>query len=126
MVETEQFNNIYEETKYRAERYVSEICREEGIRINIYRPSIVYGHSRNGKSIRFNALYYPVKTLLFLREIYERDIQERGGKQADKMGVRAGDGTSMYLPIRVEKKEGGGINLIPCLLYTSPSPRDRS
>lgn len=113
LVETEQFTNIYEETKYRAERYVSKICWEEGIRLNIYRPSIVYGHSRNGKSIRFNALYYPVKTLLFLREVYERDIKERGGKQADKMGIRAGNGNSMYLPIRVEKEERGGINLIP-------------
>lgn len=113
LVKTKQFTNIYEETKYRAERYVSKICRKEGIRLNIYRPSIVYGHSRNGKSIRFNALYYPMKMLLFLREIYERDIKERGGKQADKMGIRVGNGNSMYLPIRVEKKESGGINLIP-------------
>jgi nucleoside-diphosphate-sugar epimerase len=107
------FTNIYEETKYRAERMASERCRGKGIRLSVYRPSVVYGNSKTGRSTKFSAVYYPVKTVLFLKNLYETDIRERGGDMAREMGVRfTGDG-SLYLPIRVEVANGGGVNLIP-------------
>jgi len=48
----------------------------------------VYGDSRNGRTTRFDAVYYPVKTILFLRDLYEKDISERGGRKARETGVR--------------------------------------
>jgi nucleoside-diphosphate-sugar epimerase len=118
LVETERFNNVYEETKYRAELRVSQVCGKEGIRVNIYRPSIVYGNSKTGRSLTFNALYYPIKVLLFLKDLYERDIREDGGKKADKMGIRVGNDGSLYLPIRIEENKEGRIDLIPVDYFT--------
>jgi thioester reductase-like protein len=82
LVENKAFTNVYEETKCRAEWMASERCGSEGIRLSIYRPSIVYGDSKTGRSTRFNAVYHPVKTLLYLKNLYEADIRERGGKGA--------------------------------------------
>jgi nucleoside-diphosphate-sugar epimerase len=107
------FTNIYEETKCRAEWLAAESCREAGIRLSIYRPSIVYGHSETGRSLIFNALYYPVRTAVFLRNLFEADIRERGGRRAVEMGVCLdGDGW-MFMPIRMAAGEGGGISLVP-------------
>ncbi|HET6461615.1 MAG TPA: SDR family oxidoreductase [Syntrophales bacterium] len=113
LVENDAFTNVYEETKCRAERIVSEQCEREGIGFSVYRPSIVYGNSRTGRSTRFSAVYYPIRTILFLRDLYDADIRERGGSKAREMDVMlSGDG-SLHLPIRVEVSENGGVNLIP-------------
>ena len=90
-----------------------EMCRTEGLRLTIYRPSIVYGHSRTGRSLIFNALYYPVRMALFLRNLYENDILERGGKKAETVGVQIETDGSIRLPLRIEVHKEGGINLIP-------------
>jgi nucleoside-diphosphate-sugar epimerase len=113
LVENDEFTNVYEETKCRAERIVSEQCEREGIGLSVYRPSIVYGNSRTGRSTKFNAVYYPIRTILFLRDLYDADLRERDGSNAREMDVRlSGDG-SLHLPIRVEVSENGGVNLIP-------------
>jgi thioester reductase-like protein len=78
LVEAEQFNNVYEEPKHQAEMRVSRLCEKEGIRVNIYRPSIVYGSSKTGRSLKFNGLYYLIKALLFLKDVYEKDIRKNG------------------------------------------------
>jgi nucleoside-diphosphate-sugar epimerase len=107
------FTNIYEETKCRAEWLATQACREAGIQLSIYRPSIVYGDSKTGRSLIFNALYYPVRTAVFLRRLFEADIRERGGRRALEMGVHLdGDGW-MFMPIRMAVGEGGGISLVP-------------
>jgi nucleoside-diphosphate-sugar epimerase len=107
------FTNAYEETKCRAEQIAHDLCREAGIRLSIYRPSIVYGDSRTGRSLLFNALYYPVRTVLFLRDVFLADIQERGGRRAAAMGVRLEDDGWIYLPLRMEIANGGGLDLVP-------------
>jgi nucleoside-diphosphate-sugar epimerase len=107
------FTNVYEETKCRAERLARERCVAAGIPLSVYRPSIVYGHSRSGRSLLFNALYYPVRTALFLRNLCETDIRERGGRRAAELGVYLdGDGWTV-MPIRIEVEEGSGVNLVP-------------
>jgi len=113
LVATDQFTNGYEETKYRGERMVADLCAQEGIRLNIYRPSIVYGNSKDGRSLSFRALYYPVRTVLFFKNLYETDIKENGGKRAKEMGVGLEGNGFFHLPIRLEGKTDGGINLIP-------------
>ncbi len=118
LVENKEFTNYYEETKCRAEWMVSERCGQEGIRLSIYRPSIVYGNSETGRSIKFNAVYYPIKMLLFLKNLYEADIREQGGRRAGEMGVKLTDEGGLYLPIRVPVAENGGLNLIPVNYFT--------
>ena len=107
------FFNVYEETKCLGEKTAWVRCRDAGIRLSIYRPSIVYGDSRTGKSLIFNALYYPVKAALFLKSIFERDIKERDGKRAAAMDVRLEEEGFIHLPIRMEVRNGGGLNLVP-------------
>ena len=112
-VETSDFTNVYEETKYHGERMISQVCYDQGIRLNIYRPSIVYGDSKTGRTLLFNALYYPIRTILFFRNLYENDIKEKGGKKAKEMGVKMDGSGVVNLPISIEAEEEGGINLIP-------------
>jgi nucleoside-diphosphate-sugar epimerase len=112
-VESGDFTNVYEETKARGEILARDVCRREGIRLNIYRPSIVYGDSRTGRTLRFNALYYPVRAAVFLRDIYLADIRERGGKKASELGIRMSENGHLFMPIRIEVGREGGINLVP-------------
>ena len=110
---TSDFNNPYEETKHFGEKYVLEKMSELGVHLNIYRPSIVYGNSETGRSTIFNAVYYPVRMALFLKETYINDIRDKGGIKAAQMGVREDVDGVVQLPIRIETEEGGEINLIP-------------
>jgi len=112
-VESGAFTNVYEETKARGEILARDFCRREGIRLNVYRPSIVYGDSRTGRTLRFNAVYFPVKAALLLRDIYETDIRKHKGTKAAEMGVRIEADGTMFLPMRIEVGPRGGLNLIP-------------
>jgi nucleoside-diphosphate-sugar epimerase len=107
------FHNVYEETKARGERMAWDLCRRAGIRLSIYRPSIVYGDSKTGRSLRFNAVYYPVRVAILLRTLYEADIRDRAGKKAELLGIRLEDDGCLFLPMRVEVSDGAGINLTP-------------
>ena len=117
--EAREFWNAYEETKCRGERMVAEVCKTSGLRLGIYRPSIVYGDSRTGRSRLFNAVYFPVRTALMVKDIYEKDIRERGGRKAGEMGVRIEPDGSMHLPLRIETAASGGLNLIPVDFFTA-------
>lgn len=112
-VEKGPFTNVYEETKARGEIMAREVCRREGIRLNVYRPTIVYGDSRTGRTLRFNALYFPVKATVYLRDIYLADIRERRGRKASELGIRLAEDGTLTMPIRIEVAPGGGINLVP-------------
>jgi nucleoside-diphosphate-sugar epimerase len=112
-VEAGPFTNVYEETKARGEVLARDICRREGIRLSVYRPSIVYGDSRTGRTLRFNALYFPVKAAVLLRDIYLADIRERGGAKAAAIGVRVETDGSVHMPIRIAVDPRGGLDLVP-------------
>lgn len=107
------FTNVYEETKHRAEALAGQACGREGIRLNIYRPSIVYGDSRNGRTFRFNAVYYPLRAVHLFKETFEKDIRQNGGQRARALGVSIDPGGVLHLPIRLEASKSGGVNLIP-------------
>ena len=112
-VEQGPFTNVYEETKARGEIMARDVCRAEGIRLNVYRPTIVYGDSRTGRTLRFNALYFPVKAAVFLRDIYLADIRQGEGRRAAELGIRMAEGGALVMPIRIDAGRGGGINLVP-------------
>jgi nucleoside-diphosphate-sugar epimerase len=112
-VPQKQFYNVYEESKHMAEGHVLETCGREGIRVNIYRPSIVYGDSRTGKSLSFKAFYVPFRAGHYLKELFERDIEKNKGLKAEKMGVRKTEDGKIYMPIRIGKIDGSSFNLVP-------------
>ena len=114
-----EFNNAYEESKWRAELMARDRCREEGIRLNIFRPSIVCGDSRTGRSLIFNAVYHPVRAAAFLRDLYLKDIREKGGIRARTAGVRLSLDGSIHLPLRIEVEAGTGVDIVPVDHFTS-------
>jgi len=119
LVAPREFWNAYEETKCRGEHAAASACGEAGLGLTVYRPSIVYGDSRTGRSRLFNAVYFPVRTALFTKDLYEKDIRERGGKKAAEMGVRLEPGGSIHLPLRIEVAGRGGLDLIPVDYFTA-------
>ncbi|MFO7948770.1 MAG: SDR family oxidoreductase [Candidatus Fermentibacteraceae bacterium] len=106
-----EFNNQYERSKHLAERRITELCRETSTRLMILRPSVVYGDSGTGASLSFNALYYAVRTLLFIRDTMLRDIRERGGDRARRLGVSAEADGRTRMPVSLPG--GGELNVIP-------------
>ncbi len=112
------FNNVYEESKALAEKAVSGKCRENGIPCTIIRPAIVYGDARTGRSLKFNALYHPVRSLWQLRDIYVADIGKNNGKKAAEWGIRMHADGRLHLPIRIFIANKGKINLIPVNYFT--------
>ncbi|HPF33022.1 MAG TPA: SDR family oxidoreductase [Candidatus Sabulitectum sp.] len=104
------FNNPYEESKNLAEKLAADICEARGTELVILRPSITCGHSVTGRSLRFNALYYPVRTFMLLRDSMRRDILEKGGGRAEAMGVSIDPSGGVNLPVNLPG--GGSLNLI--------------
>jgi nucleoside-diphosphate-sugar epimerase len=117
-VSPRRFHNVYEESKALAENVVRERCREARIPYTIIRPSIVYGDARTGKSLRFNALYHPVRSLLQLRDIYLDDIRKNNGKKSIECGIRLNEEGVLRLPVRIFIPNEGKINLIPVNYFT--------
>ena len=107
------FTNVYEESKAQAEGIVTRFCSDKNLALSILRPSIVYGHSKTGKALKFNALYYPVKSLLYIRDIYTKDIVDHGGERSRQWGVSLGDDGILSLPLAIYLANIGSVNLIP-------------
>ncbi|MFO7729526.1 MAG: SDR family oxidoreductase [Spirochaetia bacterium] len=105
------FHNPYERSKNEAEKLITELCREKGADLIIFRPSITYGDADTGESLRFNALYFPVRTLLFFRDSLKKDILEKSGTRAAGLGVSIKKNGSMHLPLTFPGS--GRLNLVP-------------
>jgi thioester reductase-like protein len=58
------FNNVYEESKWAAEKAVRALAAEQRIPFRIFRPSIVIGHSRTFRISARTGFYKVVETLL--------------------------------------------------------------
>ena len=117
-VNSAHFTNVYEESKALAENIVSQKCREGEIPFTIIRPSIVYGNSISGRSLKFNALYYPVRFLQYIKEIYLKDIENNSGIKSTKNGIYINDKGMLHIPIRIFIPNEGKINLIPVDYFT--------
>ncbi len=105
------FHNPYEQSKNEAEKLITDLCRENRTNLTIFRPSITYGDAATGKSLRFNALYFPVRTMLFIRDSLKKDILERSGKRAADLGASINENGSMHLPLTFPGN--GQLNLVP-------------
>jgi nucleoside-diphosphate-sugar epimerase len=111
--EATAFVNVYEESKARAENIIAQYCKNNSMPLTIIRPSIVYGDSLTGRSLKFNALYFPVKSVQYIRDIYLHDIKNNGGKKSQKSGIFIDSAGYLHLPLRVYLPQKGSINLIP-------------
>ncbi|MDZ7759112.1 MAG: SDR family oxidoreductase [Desulfovermiculus sp.] len=107
------FHNVYEESKWRAEHMAAEHCARMGISLYVHRPSIVYGDSRSGRTLAFNALYYPIRTMHYFQKVYTRDILDNNGHKARAIDIRLYPDGSLHLPVRIRGLKYGGVNLIP-------------
>jgi nucleoside-diphosphate-sugar epimerase len=111
--EASVFVNVYEESKARAEKIIAAHCAENSIPLTINRPSVVYGDSRTGRSLKFSALYFPIKSLQHIKEIYLNDIRLHEGKRSREGGIALDSQGRLNLPLRMVLPRKGSINLIP-------------
>ncbi len=88
----EDCRNSYERSKIRAERFVLRECRAASVSFVIYRPSILVGSSRTGRSAKYRNFY------VFLRALDE--IRKRAGGRRRE-------------PIRLALARQDTLNLIP-------------
>ena len=107
------FHNVYEETKFRAEWLAARRCAENAIKLYVHRPSIVYGDAETGRTLAFNGLYYPVRTVHYFQKLYTRDILENEGKKARDMGIHLNRDGTLHMPLRIVTQDDSGINLVP-------------
>lgn len=107
------FTNVYEESKATAEKIISIFCDKNDIPLSIIRPSIVYGDSQTGRSLKFNALYFPVRSAQSIRDIYLNDIMNNGGLKAAKNGIFIDKEGYLFLPLKIYLPYEGDINIIP-------------
>ena len=112
-VASDRFVNVYEETKARAEKTVAALCDRHFLPYSIIRPAIVYGDSHTGRANCFNALYSPVRSLDYIRNIYLQDIHEQGGRKSAEHGIYQNDSGILHLPLKIAVAHVGTINLIP-------------
>lgn len=110
---TTDFINVYEESKSGAEKIIDIFCRKNSIPLTLIRPSIVYGDSRTGRSLKFNALYFPVQSVKYISEIYLNDIKNNEGKKSKEFGIFIDKEGYLFLPLRIYLPEEGALNLIP-------------
>ena len=107
------FLNVYEETKAMAENIIAGFCKKNSMHFTIIRPSIVYGDSTSGRSLRFNALYFPLQSIKYIRDIYLNDIKNNNGKKSDKYEIFIDGKGYLFLPLRIYLPKEGALNLIP-------------
>jgi len=117
------FTNVYEESKARAEKTIHAYCDKFSIPLTLIRPTIVYGDSRTGRSLKFNALYYPIRSVLNIRDIYLNDILNHGGKRSHHHGIHLDMDGNLILPLRIYLPKAGGLNLIPVDYFVQVTQR---
>jgi nucleoside-diphosphate-sugar epimerase len=110
---SKSFTNVYEESKASAENIIARFCENNFIRLSIIRPSIVYGDSQNGRSLKFNALYFPIRSAQSIRDIYLNDLINNGGKKAEKHGIYIDKDGYLFLPLKIHLPSEGDLNIIP-------------
>jgi nucleoside-diphosphate-sugar epimerase/predicted lipid carrier protein YhbT len=66
------WRNVYEKTKFIAEREVHYFCREKGLRYCVFRPAVLIGDAVNGRTIQYNNIYH------FIKIAYALSLRRKG------------------------------------------------
>lgn len=122
-VTNSHFTNVYEESKAKAENMILSTCEDTGVPLAILRPSIVCGHSKTGAALKFNALYYVVKSLLLIRDIFRKDIKEQGGERSKTWGFSLDNHGVLNMPLDICLPNRGFVNLMPVDYFVEASLR---
>jgi len=109
--EAQSFNNTYEESKFKAEKLVRSYKEQYNITATIYRPAIIIGNSRTGKTSSFWGFYSLVKSMYLLLKIFKEDLK-RNGERSKLAGV-CYKGNLVYIPLRVQGIANKTLNLLP-------------
>jgi nucleoside-diphosphate-sugar epimerase len=107
------FQNVYEESKALAEKIISSYCIKHSIPYTIIRPSVVYGDSHTGRSLKFNALYFPIQSARYLQDIYLNDILNGDGKKSKELGIHIDEEGNLFMPLKICLPQRGSLNIIP-------------
>lgn len=107
----QSFRNPYEASKLNAEVYLNRMRGETDMRIHIYRPSIVVGHSNALNCSYGGTVYAYLKALIFLKALTERDDRKYQSFQKE-YGVRKEEKNIWNIPIRIEGAAGARVNLV--------------
>lgn len=105
------FHNLYEDTKFLAEKKIHEYSIKHGLTFTIYRPSIIIGNSKTGYTKNFDNIYFYAKTLSFLKRRLEFNVHE------NKLDLNGLNETKIekptLIPLRIPAKSDATINLVP-------------
>ncbi len=94
----QKFNNEYEESKFMAETILNRYRKDSDVKITIYRPSIIVGHSCTGKTTLFNGMYLFLRLLYLLKKRYQTGSS--AGKTVIPLRVVGGPQTTKnFVPI---------------------------
>lgn len=107
----QKFNNSYEESKFKAEQLINEYRKEFDIKTTIYRPSIIVGDSKTGKTTNFSGFYSVIKAIYLLIDIFKEDLK-RAGKRSSEAGVYY-EGNVLNIPLRIPANAGKTLNIVP-------------
>jgi len=105
------FNNPYEEAKFEAEKIISEYKEKYRIKTNIYRPSIIVGDTKAGRTQNLFGYYTVVRAMHVLREKVIKHLS-KNDPRLKPLGVRLDKG-KLHLPIRVAWLKERPLNLVP-------------
>jgi nucleoside-diphosphate-sugar epimerase len=109
------FCNSYEASKLEAEKMVLDFGRRHDVRAYVHRPSIIVGDSVRGRTLIFNAMYYPVRFSRYILDLLRMDIDQNDGQLAAEMGVHLHEDGTLEVPVRLDTGPPGGgvLNLVP-------------
>jgi thioester reductase-like protein len=92
------FKNAYEESKCQAELLIAEEQKKGTIIASVYRPSIVVGDSKSGRTTHFHGVY------AFIRALWSA---------LERLRRRTPDSGFVNLPLRVPGAETQTLNFVP-------------
>lgn len=101
------FKNAYEQSKLEAEHLVHRYPGPW----SIYRPSIIVGDSRSGRTPTFTGFYRLASSFHTLRQRVERRV--RAAPAADDSGIRRDAEERLHLPVVLPCGSRSTVNLVP-------------
>lgn len=105
------FRNPYERTKYDAEQEVRKKAEQYGLQTTIYRPSVIVGDSKSGKTLSFTGIYNIAKIFLLIKRILKRKIKLEA-ENLKKAGIYF-ENEHYYFPLKFPYLKGSTINIVP-------------
>jgi len=104
------FRNPYERTKYDAERVVRRKSRDYSLQTTIYRPAVIVGDSRSGRSLNFTGFYNIAKIMYLIRRALLRTLRNDPDRLTTT-GVHV-DGDAVIFPLRLPCAPHATVNLV--------------